>query len=98
MVGPLALDQLIGVRVPASQPTRRERSARDLRPRAHRLAARPDAASIASLVPRCVLAPAARGSSLDYLGRLLAPRPEQEAGDLRLLAPHERLKIQEVHG
>jgi hypothetical protein len=43
-------------------------------PAAHRLAARPDAASTASLVPRCALAPAARGSCLDYFGRLLAPR------------------------
>ena len=31
-------------------------------------------ASTERLIPRCVRAPAARGSSLDYLGRLLAPR------------------------
>src|SRR6266545_2901999 len=42
---------------------------------AHRRATRPDAASIARLTPRCALAPAARGSSFDYLRRLLAPRP-----------------------
>src|SRR6266545_3772312 len=50
--------------------------ARDLRLAAHRRATRPDAASIARLIPRCALAPAAQGSSLRLLGRLLAPRPE----------------------
>jgi hypothetical protein len=44
--------------------------------RAHRLTARPDAGSTARLTPHCALAPAARGSSLGYFGRLLAPRPE----------------------
>ena len=55
MVGRLALDQLIGVRVPASQPIRRL-ARRDLRLRAHRRAARPDAGSTARLIPRCALA------------------------------------------
>ena len=32
MVGPLALDQLIGVRLPASQPKRRSHAASDVRP------------------------------------------------------------------
>ncbi len=41
---------------------------RDLRLAAHRRATRPDAASIAHLIPRCALAPAARGSSLRLLG------------------------------
>ena len=52
--------------------------ARDLRLAAHRRATRPDAASIARLIPPCALAPAARGSSFDYLRRLLAPRPGPE--------------------
>ena len=48
MVGLLALDQSIGVRVPASQPIRRERSAPGLRlrrtgVRLARMRARPDA-------------------------------------------------------
>src|SRR6266536_3550545 len=41
----------------------------------HRRATRPDAASIARLVPRSASAPAARASSLGYFGRLRAPRP-----------------------
>jgi hypothetical protein len=43
-------------------------------PSAHRLAARPDAASTASLIPGNRFAPAARASSFDYLRRLRAPR------------------------
>src|SRR6202162_5673998 len=48
-------------------------------PAAHRRATRPDAASIARLVPRCALAPAARGSSL----RLLRETPRTANGSGR---------------
>src|SRR5512138_1826409 len=43
--------------------------------------------STARLIPRRVRVPAARGSSLDYLGRLLAPRPGSLGYLGRLLAP-----------
>jgi len=55
---------------------RRSRVARNLRPSGRtgrRLAQR---RSTAGLIPRLALAPAARASSLDYLGRLRAPRTE----------------------
>ena len=61
------------VRSRSAPPSTSLELARDLL--THRQATRPVAASIACLDPRCALAPAARASSLDHLGRLLAPRP-----------------------
>jgi hypothetical protein len=72
-LGPYEIQAPIGA---GGMGDRRSRFARNLRPSGRtgrRLAQR---RSTASLIPRLALAPAARGSSLDYLGRLLAPRRE----------------------